>query len=149
MKYIAIKDNSFLLINAEMNEENLLNEGYTLYSFEEYQAYLLSKNTMTTDESIACLESRAGEYFIFGNHVWNEVKRKVFAINVINKSSGIEPTVSEMQTLLSTSDMLQKSLESGSFYTAIYVANSLKSALPQYAPVCDFVVLEINNFLRV
>lgn len=149
MKYIAINANSFLLITPEMSEELLISEGYVLYTEVEYQDYVNVQNEKTPQQLIKEIEDKASGYLFFGKELWDSVKKKTFAINTYNRSIGIVMSVEDMLTLLNSADIFQKSLESGSFITALQVCTNLKNALPQYSSVADYATAEINNFLGI
>lgn len=149
MKYIAINANSFLLITPEMSEEFLISEGYVLYTEVEYQDYINTRNIKTEEESISELEDKSDDYIEFGTILWSKTKRKVWALNTYNKSVGITLSSSEMFSLFTTSDMIEKSLKTGSLDTAIYICGQLKVALPQYINIANFIINEINIFKGV
>lgn len=93
------------------------------------------------------LEQKSAEYINFGVSLYEKIKQKVWALNTYNKSIGLNLTTQEMLSLLSTSDTLEKSMKTGSFDTAIYIANQFKTALPQYTDIANFAIDEMNYFL--
>ena len=95
------------------------------------------------------LEDKSNEYLVFGNTLYSEIKRKVWAQNTLLISQGNTFSTDDMKSLLATSDLLQKSLESGSLLTAKDICSSLKTVLPIYADIADFAIIEINKFMRI
>lgn len=148
MYYIAIKENSHIMITIESNLDSLTNNGYTLMTYEEYQTYISQNSQMTQEQVISMLESKSEDYIVFGEKLWEVMKRKTWAINTYNKSIGNDLGIEGMKTLLSTSDLLEKSLKSGSLITARDICNQLKIQLPQYTSVADYGTLEITTFLE-
>jgi len=133
---------------------SLLPDGAIVVSDEQfailYADYLAIVNSnMTIAQQLVALEAKADEYIKFGGKIWEIVKKKVFAVNTYNKSIGVVMTIDEMKTLLSTSDMLEKSLKSGSFDTSKNITIYLKSIMPQYSDVCDYIVAELNTFMGI
>lgn len=149
MKFIAIKDNSFMFINQETDQQALINEGYILYTEEEYEIYLQEYSQMNLEQTLSMLEEKADEYIEFGTNLWNTVKKKTFAINTYNRSQGLVLSIAEMKTLLASSDLLEKTLTTGSFDTAKDVAVGMSASLPQYKSISDFIILEINTYLEI
>jgi hypothetical protein len=147
MNYIAIKNDSFVLIDSEDDEAKLIEDGFSIFSVEQYNEYISLHNEMSLAETMSLLESKADEYILFGEKLWNVIKKKVFAINTYNKSQGNDLTIDQMKALLATSDMLEKSLKSGSLNTAKDVAVYFKTVMPQYGSVCDFILSEVNTFM--
>ena len=149
MYYIAIKENSHIMITVESNLDSLTNNGYTLMTLEDYQTYVSQNSQMTQEQIISMLESKSEDYIVFGEKLWEIMKRKTWAINTFNKSQGNDLGIEGMKTLLSTSDLLQKSLTTGSLLTAKDICGMLKAQLPQYTSVADFGILEINTYLGI
>lgn len=147
MKYIAIKDDSFILITPDIDENILLYQGFELLTEIEYKTYIDTHNAKSVEETLKFLEDKADEYIAFGETLWNIIKKKVFAINTYNKSQGNDLTIDQMKALLATSDMLEKSLKSGSLNTSKDIANYFKATMPQYSTVCNFIISEINVFM--
>lgn len=147
MFYIAIKENSFVMIDENSNANDLQAQGFTLMTLEQYQTYVQEKSTMTLEQTLSMLEAKSEEYIDFGVKLWEVMKRKTWAINTYNKSQGNDLGVEGMKTLLATSDLLEKSLRSGSLLTAKDISIMLKNQLPQYTSVSDFVCMEIDHFL--
>ena len=123
MNYIAISPNAFVILDEKSNEEELKNKGFILYTKADYDNYVSQTSTMTTDQILETLENKSIEYIDFGTNLWEVVKRKVWAINTYNRSQNINLTTEQMTLLLSMSDVLEKSLKTGSLLTAIYVCN--------------------------
>lgn len=149
MKYIAIRSNDFILINQEHNESNLISQGYVLYTLEEYNQYITQNSQLSQSESLALLESKAEEYIAHGEILWREVRRKVWAVNTYNISTGVILTKEDMLNLFSMSHDLERSLLTGSFKTAIDVCTLLKTSLPQYASVADYTINSLKNFMGI
>lgn len=95
------------------------------------------------------LEDSAPSYIAFGTDLWEELKKKTWAYNTYLKITGSPLTTTQMQTLLTTTDMINKCLTTGSLLTAKDVLNALKAALPQYSTIADYAVTKINTFLGV
>lgn len=148
-KFIAIKNDKFEMVTPE-NEEQLVSDGYILYTETEYQAYLDAVAEMSDAEVLVYLEEcKAEEYMNFGSRLWIKMKKKVWAINTLNKSKGNLLTSEEMLNLLSLSNTLENCLKTGSYLTAIPVINQLKVSLPLYSSVGDFAISEIEDFMAV
>lgn len=147
MKYIAIRPDSFIMINESHNEQDLIYQGYTLYTLEEYSQYVQQNSQMNVQETLATLESKAQEYIEFGEVLWKEVRKKVWAVNTLSISSGLIMTKEEMLNLFNLSHDLERSLQTGSFKTAIDVCTYLKTVLPQYASVADYTILKLREFM--
>lgn len=148
MKFIAIKDNRFLILTPDMNLTELTNEGYILYTEEEYEIYLTGFSDLNVAQILMMLEDKAEDYIEYGVNIWKQVKKKTFAINTYNKSQGIIMTIEEMKMLLSSTDLLEKTLKTGSFDTAKNVVLGMALSLPQYQSIADFVVSEINSYME-
>lgn len=149
MNYIAIKNDSFVLINESSNIQDLINQGYSIYTQEQYDDYIVQNSQLSQEEIISMLEIKSEDYILFGEKLWETMKRKTWAINTFNKSIGNDLGIEGMKTLLSTSDLLQKSLTTGSLLTAKDICGMLKAQLPQYTSVADFGILEINTYLGI
>lgn len=147
MYYIAIKENSFVMIDQNSNISELQAQGYTLMTLEEYQTYIQTNSSLSLEQTLSMLESKSEEYLVFGENLWETMKKKTWAINTYNKSQGNDLGVEGMKTLLSTSDLLEKSLKSGSLITARDICLMLKAQLPQYTSVADYGCAEIDSFL--
>lgn len=106
----------------------------------------LSISSLTT---LQRLEIKSVEYMGFGSKLYSTIAQKVWAINVLAASGGNPLTTNQMTTLLSTSDLLEKCLKSGSLATAKVVLISLVQAFPQYSDVGNFATSEINLFLGI
>jgi len=102
---------------------------------------------LVTNDIMANLELSAGPYIDFGTDLWNTLKKKTWAFNTFLKISGTPLTVQEMQALLTTSDMIQKCLTTGSLITARDVLMNLRNVLPRYADIANYAIKEINTFL--
>lgn len=148
MKYIAIKNETYEFVTPE-NEQTLITEGYTLYTEAEYEVYLTEQAEMTDEEILKVLEDKSGEYITFGTNLFLKIKKKVWAVNTLNKSKGIAMSIQDMYALLEMSDILEKTLRTGSLDTAKDALNQLKIALPLYATIADFAIGEINNFTTI
>ena len=149
MKYIAIRSNDFILITNEHNEQDLIAQGYTLYTDVEYSSYVQANSQLNQSDTMILLEAKAEEYINFGESLWKEVRKKVWAINTYNISSGVILTSQQMMSLFSASSDLDKSLCTGSFKTAIDVCNLLKQNLPQYSSVADYTINELKKFMGI
>ena len=149
MNYIAIKNDSFVLLNESSNIQELINQGYSIYTQEQYNEYISQNSQMTQEQVLTILESKSEDYILFGEKLWEVMKRKTWAINTFNKSQGNDLGIEGMKILLSTSDLLQKSLTTGSLLTGKDICGMLKAQLPQYTSVADFGILEINTYLGI
>lgn len=147
MKYIAIRTNDFILINQDHNENELIAQGYILYTLEEYNQYIIQNSQMNQADSLLLLESKAEEYIAHGEILWREVRRKVWALNTYNISTGVIITKEDMLSLFSMSHDLERSLLTGSFKTAIDVCTLLKTSLPQYTSVADYTINSLKSFM--
>ncbi|CAB4125150.1 hypothetical protein UFOVP53_69 [uncultured Caudovirales phage] len=103
----------------------------------------------STVDVMASLELASIAYIDFGTDLWGTLKRKTWAFNTFLKISGTPLTTQEMQTLLTTSSMIEKCLLTGSLLTGKDVLNSLKNTLPRYTMIADFAIRQINTFLGV
>lgn len=149
MNYIAIKNNAFILINEMTNIQELIDQGFTIYTQEQYNEYVSTNSQLTQDQVLSLLESKSQDYIAFGESLWEQIKRKTWAINTYNKSIGNDLGIEGMKTLLSISDLLEKSLRAGSLLTGRDICTQLKTQLPQYTSVSEFAILEINTFLEI
>jgi|GEM_PF-4434817 len=149
MNYIAIKDFSFLMLSENSNIQELINNGFTIMTKEQYDNYILQVNSKSEEEILIELEKKSEEYINHGHELFEIVKKKTWAVNTLNISKGIVLSTEQMKSLLSTSDMLEKSLKTGSFKTAKDVALYLKITLPQYASIADFVISDLNQFMGI
>lgn len=95
------------------------------------------------------LEATSVPYIKFGSDLWQILKQKIWAYNTYLKSQGTPLSSAQLQSLLSTSTLIQSCLESGSLLTAKDVLSVLKINLPQYATIADYMISEINTFLGV
>jgi len=107
------------------------------------------EEVMSQSDQMAVLETLSEKYINYGSDLFKTIKKKIWAVNTYNKSLGSELTIAELTSLLQTSDILQKSLESGSLLTAISVLNQLKTSLPSYASVADYALADISYFLSI
>jgi hypothetical protein len=98
---------------------------------------------------ISALEDTSVPYIVFGSGLFQSMKRKTWALNTYLKLQGSPLTTKQLQALLTTSDMIQKSLETGSLLTAKDVITYLMNILPQYADVGTYAIKEINTFLGI
>lgn len=110
----------------------------------EYQAW---EQSHTQKSLLQILEETSPKYRIFGNSLYLTIIDKTWAFNTYLKSIGTPLSISEMQTLLNHSTMLEKSLNTGSLITAKDIANQLKAALPSYSSIADYAINEIDKFL--
>ena len=147
--YIAISNDKFILLTGSENLEELSSEGFTLMDYEGYQNYVAQNNHFTIKETLTGLESKADEYIDFGEKLWKNVRRKIWAVNTYTFSQGSLLTLEQMKSLLGMSDLLEKSLKTGSLKTAKDVFGELKSHLPHYSSIADYATNEINKFLEV
>jgi len=149
MKYIAVKANKYEFVTPE-NEQTLIAEGYVLYTQSEYEAYITAQSEMTDAEILVYLEEvKAEGYMSFGSSLWVKMKKKVWAINTLNKSKGILMTQEEMLNLLSLSNSIESCLKTASYLTARSVLVQMKTALPLYASVGDFAIAEIDAYMEI
>jgi hypothetical protein len=102
---------------------------------------------LVTNDIMANLEQSAGPYIDFGTDLWSLLKKKTWAFNTFLKISGTPLSTQEMRELLSSSDMIQKCLTTGSLVTARDVLMNLRSVLPRYADIANYAIKEINTFL--
>jgi hypothetical protein len=149
MKYIAISNDSCVLINSDTDTADLVSRGFALFDEAEYAQYVINNSVQTPEQTLSELEGKSVKYINFGTDLWNEIKKKVWALNTYNKSLGINLTSEQMTTLFATSDMLEKSLKTGSLLTAIYICNGLIITVPQYSSIANFALAEINGFVVV
>lgn len=149
MNYIAISPNAFVILNETSNEAELIDKGFVLYTQADYDNYVAQIDVMTTSQTLEMLEQKSVEYIDFGMGLWELVKRKVWALNTYNKSQGINLTTEQMTALFSMSDMLEKSLKTGSLLTAIYICNNLSNSVPQYSSVTAYTIYELQVFMGI
>lgn len=122
---------------------------YTAEELTNDQVYMLDQAVSIHNKNEHTLDDEAENRMNLGALLFKEISKKVWVINTENDLAGHPMSVSDMQSLLATSDQIQKCLESGSFKTAKYVLGSLKSSLPIYASVADYATAEINKYLGV
>ena len=147
--YIAISNDKFIILTGSEDLGKLATEGFTLMDYEGYQAYVSQNNQFTMEETLLGLESKADEYIDFGEKLWKNVRRKIWAVNTYTFSQGSVMTLKQMKSLIGMSDLLEKSLKTGSLKTAKDVFSELKSHLPHYSSIADYATNEINTFLEV
>lgn len=146
--YIAIKTGKFILLNGSENQQELIDEGYTLYTESEYNDYVVSHNQRTIEMVMGDLEIISLKYFNFGSSLYTEIKSKVWAVNLYQKSIGNDMTLEEMKDLHNRSDLLERTLKSGSFLTSIDLLNELAIIYPMYATISSYAVAKLQTFLE-
>jgi hypothetical protein len=121
------------------------------------QAYLTANNIQSSIESfnetipiqsmLDTLEKTSVKYITFGKNLSDTLKQKMWAYNTLLSSTGNGLTTSQLAQLLSLTDGLVKSLETGSLLTAKDGLNYLKSVMPQYTNIVDYALSEIQRIL--
>lgn len=110
-----------------------------------YDIWLTQK--IPTLTQLETLELSSVKYINFGTGLYSEILRKTWAFNTLLKIQNNPLTTQQMQSLMATSDLLEKCLKSGSLLTAMDVINALKTALPQYIDIADYALERISTFL--
>lgn len=147
MNYIAVKNEHFIILTGSEDEQELINQGYTLMTESQYEEYLEDMNQGPLNQLIIDLESKSHEYFHFGKVVFEDIKSKVWALNLYNRSIGNDITTSQIRSLLTTSDELEKALKSGSYITAIEILNELITTFPIYEEIAEEAIDKLNGFM--
>ncbi len=124
-------------------------EIYTDSDLNSDQVVALNETVSSHNKDSHSLGEEAEKRMNFGASLFKDISKKVWVINTQNEMNGSPLTTPQMQSLLGTSDQIQKSLESGSLKTAKYILGLLKSAFPIYSDVADFATNEINNYLGI
>lgn len=97
----------------------------------------------TTPPSLA---DQASAYMSFGQDLFQQVAKQVWATNEQAAIQGSPLSVQQIETLLSESDTLQKALESGSLTTSVFVIQQLVASFPQYSTIGTDAINQITSF---
>lgn len=93
------------------------------------------------------LELKSVGYIEFGKKLYTTITEKVWAVNTLAIFNGNPMSVNDTITLLQTSDVLEKSLKSGSLKTAKIIIGQLVAQFPQYSDIGALAINEINSFM--
>lgn len=96
---------------------------------------------------IKSLENTSVDYINFGTELWKVLVQKTWALNTYLKIMGTPLTTTQMQGLLTSGDMLEKCLKTGSLLTARIILQSMGTQLSQYSDIASYGISEITTYL--